>query len=476
MPKVKVMIFRVSSHTDYIGAQSTYVAIPGNVYNGADFIEQAIERGATTVVMQRDHVISPELKKLCAKKSIKIIMVDDARKALPDFCAQAYDYPARKLKILAVTGTDGKTTSTYLLYHMLKQAGKKVALLSGVQNIIGEQIIKADLTTAKPDFLHYFFDLCVQAGMEYVAMEVSAQATSLHRIDGIEFAGVIFTNLAHEHGECYANFEDYFQAKCAIIAQKTAQAPLVVHENAWSRKLRERFSPVASCGLSATADCQIICLQETLHRQLLEIQVGGKWCQLESQLIGDYNALNIAGAAVLAYQLGVSVDAIEKAVKNFAGAQGRFERYQLPNGSLAIIDYAHTPQAYTALLSRLRRYARQLIVVFGAAGGKDVAKRPIMGKIAAHYCDLSVITLDNPKREDPELIIKQIMAELSSQEQLQVICELDRAQAIARAYAESGAGDIIAILGKGGETAQIIGVQRLPYSDEQVVRALMAGS
>jgi UDP-N-acetylmuramoyl-L-alanyl-D-glutamate--2,6-diaminopimelate ligase len=467
------MIFRVSSHTDYLGSGSTYVAIAGKDYNGIDFIEQAIARGATKIVVQKDQLISTTVKKQCQQRAIEIIVVDDARRALAEYAARAYDYPARKLKIFAVTGTDGKTTSTYLLYHMLKAANKKVALLSGVQNIIADQIFPVNLTTAKPDFLHYFFDQCVQTGIEYVAMEVSAQAASLHRIDGIQFAGGIFTNLAHEHGECYADLQKYFQAKSIIFGQFVQKAPLVVHEHEWAHKVRERFADVMSCGFSQEANCQIVCLQETLHRQIIEFHWDGEWHVFESQLVGPYNALNIGGAALLACRIGIPVDAVKRAIKIFTGAKGRFERYPLPNGSLAIIDYAHTPQAYLALLNRLRRYARRLIVVFGAAGGKDIAKRPIMGKIAAQYCDFVVLTNDNPRHEDPAVIMSQVMANLSLDERASVVCEPDRERAIAQAYALAGAGDIIAILGKGGETVQIVGKQRLAYSDERVVRGLM---
>ncbi len=466
------MIFRVSSHTDHIGPQSTYVAVDGKSFNGIDFIAQALECGATKVVIQHDQA-SDMVKQLCSKKRVELVIVDDARKALANFSAQAYGYPAQKLKILAVTGTDGKTTSTYLLYNMLKQAGKKVALLSGVQNIIGEHEIKADLTTAKPDFLHYFFDLCVQNNIEYVAMEVSAQAATLHRIDGIPFAGCIFTNLSHEHGENYSNFDDYFDAKCAILNQKSVEAPLIVHNSPWAFNVKQRFNNVIMCGFALECDYQVACLQETLSRQLLEIKIGTTWYQLNSFLIGDYNALNITGAAALAHRLGIIPKHIMSAVHSFEGAKGRLERYVLPNDIVAIVDYAHTPQAYTALLARLRRYARRLVIVFGAAGGKDVAKRPKMGKIAANYGDFVVITNDNPRYEDPMVIMNQVMADLSNQERALVLCEQDRAQAILRAYESCQAGDIIAILGKGGETVQIIGKQRLPYSDEQVVRELM---
>lgn len=467
------MKFRVSSHTDFIGAGSTYVVIKGRE-DGARFVEHAIEQGATAIVVQRDQPLSNELVRLCEKKNVAIHTVADTRADLPKRAAQAYNYPAKKLNIVAVTGTDGKTTSTYVLYEILKRAGKRVALLSGVQNSIGDVVIKANLTTAKADYLHYFFDQCVQQNVEWVVMEVCAQAATFHRIDGIEFAGCIFTNLAHEHGENYKTFEEYFAAKCAILAQRKSDAPLVVHAGTpWSDAVVQKFESAITCGRAPECTYQVLSLQETVHKQLLEVRIDRQWFQLETPLIGDYNASNIVGVIALTHQLGIATSDILAGIHGFGGATGRLERYQLPKGSLAIIDYAHTPQAYTAVLARLRRYARRLYVIFGAGGGKDVEKRPLMGKIAAQYADVVLLTNDNPRHEDPQLIMDQISANLEAEELKRVLREPDRASAIRYAYDHSSSGDIIAILGKGGEEVQIIGHQRIPHSDELVVRELM---
>lgn len=469
------MKFRVSSHTDFIGAGSTYVVIKGRE-DGARFVPRAIEQGASIIVVQNDQPLSAELMQLCKKQSVTVETVENAHMALAQRSAQAYNYPAKKLTIVAVTGTDGKTTSSYLLYEILKRADKRVALLSGVQHIIGDTVIKADLTTAKADYLHYFFDQCVQHNVEWVVMEVCAQATTFHRIDGIEFAGCIFTNLAHEHGENYKTFEEYFAAKCAILAQRKSGAPLVVHAGSvWSDAVIQKFGSAITCGRAPEYDYQVLSLQETVHKQLLEVRINKQWLQLDTPLIGDYNASNIIGAIALMHQLGIRVQDILAGVHGFAGATGRLERYQLPKGSLAVIDYAHTPQAYTAVLARLRRYARRLYVIFGAGGGKDVEKRPIMGKIAAQYADVVLLTNDNPRHEDPQVIMDQISAHLEADELNRVLREPDRASAIKYACEHSSAGDIIAILGKGGEEVQIIGTQRLPHSDELVVRELMQG-
>ena len=199
---------------------SVYVAIPGTKTDGAKFVAQAVAQGARMIVVQEDSPLLEICEQPCINKGVCFKVVSDARKTLASLSAEAYAFPAKRLKLLGVTGTDGKTTSAYLLYHLLKSAGKKVALLSGVENILGDEIELATLTTSKPDFLHYFFHKCVKDDVEYVVMELSAQAESFSRLDGLAFDGLIFTNLAQEHGEQYKTLEDYFETKKSNFGKK----------------------------------------------------------------------------------------------------------------------------------------------------------------------------------------------------------------------------------------------------------------
>lgn len=466
------MIFRVASHTDNVGPGSIYVAILGKKLDGAQFISQAIAKGATTVVLEANSV-TEEIQQLCHQKNVCLKGVDDARKALAALSAEVYGFPAKKLKLLGVTGTDGKSTSVYLLFNILRAAGKSVALLSGVEHILGKEIFLASMTTPKPDYLHYFFDQCVKNGIEYVVMELAAQAISYHRIEGLEFDGLIFTNLAHEHGEQYASLEDYFDTKCAILSQKKKNAPLIVHDSLWATKVKERFHKVLFVGCHQNLDYQVVSLQETFEKQLIELKKDNIWYQLETSLIGAYNASNIAGVFGLASEIGIAIDAIVKGVKAFKGVGGRCERYRLPNNAWSVIDYAHTPQAYENLLSLLKRHARELIVVFGAGGGKDIEKRAKMGKIAAQFAEQIILTNDNPRNDDPEKIMDDIVASLTLHQKAKVFREPDRAQAILQAYQWSHAGDIIAILGKGHETTQNIGENCYHHKDSEIVASLM---
>jgi len=468
------MKFRVASHTDNVGFGSIYVAVPGAVSNGNSFIVQAIELGAKLIVVERGQFLDGKTKAFCKQKNIKINTVSSARKALSELSAEAYSYPAKKLKIVGVTGTDGKTTSVYLLFNILKKAGKKVALLSGVENILCDDVSQSSMTTPKPDYLNYFFDQCVKKNIEYVVMELSAQATSYNRIAGIALDGIIFTNLSHEHGECYQSIDDYFEAKCLILAQNKINAPLIVNSDSrWAKKICRRFKRTITFGQKCGVDYQAISVQETFARQLCEMRIDKQWYQVDTLLLGSYNVSNIIGVVALAHQLGISIEGICSGVSAHSGVAGRLERYRLPNNAWAVVDYAHTPQAYSSILSMLKQYARNLIVVFGAGGGKDLRKRSQIGIIAANYADQIILTNDNPRNDDPEKIMNDIVADLTARDRLKIHREPDRDKAVNWAFRQSFSGDIIAILGKGHEMTQTINGTVYLHSDVNVVKRVL---
>ncbi len=471
------MIYRVSSHTDNVGPGSTYVVIVGTHENGINFIPQAIERGATTVVIPATTSLSHDIIALCKQKNITVLREEDTRRALAYYATRAYDEPAKKLRIIGVTGTDGKTTSAYLVYHILQQAGYSTALLSGVDIFLNNEKSSAQLTTAKPDFLHYFFDQCIQKNITHVVIEVSAQSYTLHRVEGIEFAGLIFTNLAKEHGEFYKTIDDYFDAKCEILRQGTPHAPLIIHDNnEWSQKVYERFPHAQICGIAKTADYQVRIEHESLEQQTISVHLRGThtWHTVTSPLTGSYNAYNIIGAIGLTHALGISFNNIRKAVETFAGVPGRLQKFTLANGARAIVDYAHTPQAFNAVLPHIRRHTKnKMTLIFGLGGGKDAQKRPLMGQVAAQYADHIILSNDNPRHEDPFTIMDMIMANLTPSERKKFTREPDRKRAFELAYQQASAGDTIALLGMGAEETQIIGTRRIAYSDIAVIRAFM---
>ncbi len=418
--------------------------------------------------------MSENIRLLIKQKNILITSVPQVRKALAELSAQAYGYPAQKLKLVGVTGTDGKTTSAYLLFYALKAAGKRVALLSGVEHILTEQVTLASLTTPKPDYLHYFLDQCVQQEIEYVVIELSAQAITYNRIEGLSFDGLIFTNLAREHGERYKTLEEYFETKCAILKQNKKEAPLIVNvDNSWGERVKQLFPQALTSSKKIHTDYQFVSLQQTFSKQLLEIKIKREWKQFQTPLTGLYNAQNIVGVVALADQLGLSLEKVALGIEQFNGAPGRLERYRLPNNAWIVIDYAHTPQAYASILPMLKEQTQKLYVIFGAGGGKDKEKRPMMGKAAAQYADEIILTNDNPRADDPQKIMDDIIADCTAIERLKIYREPDRAQAIKYAYQKSCAGDIIAVLGKGHEITQTIGTVCLHHNDREVVLSLI---
>jgi UDP-N-acetylmuramoyl-L-alanyl-D-glutamate--2,6-diaminopimelate ligase len=224
-------IYRVACHTDNVGPATIFVAIPGKTYNGVQFIEKALDLGAREIVVQQDSIVSQEIIDRCSRDRIVITYVENARKALAELSAREYHYPARQLKIIGVTGTKGKTTTVYLLRYIFREAGFRVAMLSGVENFIGSESFRSDLTTPQPDYIHMFFDQCIRHNIEYVVMEASAQAFSLNRLETIMFDGFVFTNFSLEHSEFYRSLEDYFAAKCEILNHSKHGSVRVINAN-----------------------------------------------------------------------------------------------------------------------------------------------------------------------------------------------------------------------------------------------------
>jgi UDP-N-acetylmuramoyl-L-alanyl-D-glutamate--2,6-diaminopimelate ligase len=463
-------IYPVASHTDNVGVGSTFVVIKGNKQDGVQYIMLAIEKGASRIVIQKDLVLPVAIEAALKNNAVDLIRVEDTRKALADLSAQALGYPAKKLKILAITGTKGKTTSTFLLEHILRSAGYKTALLSTVKNMIDGCSLKTNLTTQHPDYLQVFFDLCVTSGIDYVVMETAAQAFTLHRTAGILFDGVIFTNFEREHSEFYATIEDYFAAKSMIFKQLKPGAPVLVNaDDSWCQKLIAQYK-VTTFGLTSLS-VDYLAKENSDHLCTISWQSGEQVIEAPS-LVGRFNIYNVAGVFGLLHKLGVDADTIAMALRSFTSIPGRMERYVLPNGAVSFIDYAHTPASFTNLLSLLRSMTDNLIVVFGAGGDRDRTKRPIMGKITSELADIVILTTDNPRTEVAETIADEIMVGVDAGHQHKILRILDREEAICKAYDLSKSGSIIALLGKGPDEYQIIGDAVIPFSEKTILKSL----
>ncbi len=466
--------YPVTCHTDHVEPGSTFVAIKGFQQDGLAYIPRALEHGATTIVVDQDAIITSDLLQRIERAGACLVRVPNTRKALAQMSARANGYPAKKLRILAVTGTKGKTTCSYLLAHSLRALGNSVALLSTVTNQINDEILPTELTTQQPDYLHTFFKVCVNRGVQFVVMEVAAQAQTLYRTYDIEFDGILFTNFSQEHAEFYATQEEYFQAKCALFAQAKSNAPCLVNaDDPRFEEIRAAFSSIQSYSCNnqestyrAEVSEETVCeVSATCIKQDMQIPVS---C---SALIGRFNVYNVLGVMGLLVSLGYSEALVAQAISSFPGVPGRLERYRLPNGAQCFIDYAHNPSSFEAVLSTLAGLTDDLIVVFGAGGDRDRVKRPIMGAIAARYAQRIILTSDNPRSEDPQTIISEIMYGVDSTEG-KVIQELDRAHAIKRAYEVSRPESIIAVLGKGPDEYQLVKGVKTFFSDVKTVLSL----
>lgn len=469
--------FPVTCHTRSVGPGSTFVAIQGYNEDGVAYIPQALEKGAKIIVVQKQILMQPELLKLIADHNATLEYCDeDPRLELAKRSAQAAGYPARKLKILGITGTKGKTTSAFLLHHMLTHAGHKVALLSTVKNIIDGQEFAMQLTTPQPDYLQQFFKLCVEHAIEYLVMEVAAQALSLYRVHDVFFDGIIFTNIDQEHAEFYPTMDEYIAAKFLLFKHTKPGAPRLI--NADDQRIMEQIHAGSSLAQECTtfgmhqADVIGTLLNDASHGIELAVNINSQqpFTLRCPALIGSFNAYNLLGVVALARSLGIAPALLDAACRSFQRVPGRLEQYALSNGSRCIIDYAHNPSSYEAVLSMLRQATEHLIVVFGCGGDRDRTKRPIMGSLAAKYGDTIILTSDNPRSESPAAIIEDIKKGISAEYRHKIIEELDREKAIEKAYQCTKPGSIMVLLGKGPDEYQIVGTLKTRFSEAEIVR------
>lgn len=440
-------IFPVACHTDNVGPGSTFVAIPGQKQDGGRFIPLALKKGARIIVVEKQAVIDEAVLDIIKDYGACLQRVNNARKALSSLSAEALGHPARDMQIIGITGTKGKTTTTFLLEHILRVSGDKTAFLGTLYNQIGDTVFPNQLTTPQPDYLHVFLDACRKAGVKWVIMEVAAQALSLHRVDDVQFCAAIFTNFSHEHGEFYQTQDDYFNAKARLSMLLKPGAPFLLNQH----------------------DRRVASLQDNMPHVLL-FGKDRRRLQLCTGIFGEFNAFNCGAAAACAQALGISKEVIDAAFSTFTGVPGRMERHMLVSDATVIIDYAHNPSSFEAVLATLRPMTDDLLVVFGCGGDRDRVKRPIMGEIAAYYADTVFLTSDNPRSEDPDKILQDIYNGISYNLRSKVVLESNREQAIYRACDATHKSSIVALLGKGPDEYQAIGRVTYPFSERQLIQ------
>ena len=443
-----------------------FVAIKGLTVDGHEYINQAIASEAIVIVCEE---LPSELL-----PHMTYVQTADSSKALGIIADNYYDHPSSKLKLVGVTGTNGKTTTATLLYDLFQYLGYKASLLSTVENKIDHKIIPASFTTPDALQLNELLNEMVEAGCTHCFMEVSSHALFQGRVEGVQFSGAVFTNISHDHLDYHKTFDNYIAAKKLLFdgLNKNAFALTNIDDKRGMVMLQNTKASKRTYALKSVANYKGKILADSLHG--LQLNLDGKevWCRL----IGKFNAYNLLMAYSVATELGEDQDDVLAALSSMDGARGRFE--QVPNGSgvTAIVDYAHTPDALENVLSTLtdlRTRNETLITVVGCGGDRDQEKRPEMARIAAKMSDKVILTSDNPRSEDPELILNHMMKGVPKSQERKTMKITDRKEAIRVACNLAGDQDIILVAGKGHETYQEINGERLPFDDKAVLNQLL---
>ena len=445
-----------------VQAGDCFFAVRGTQSDGHNYIASAIKSGARAVVCQ-------ELPQQ-TEEGVSYVVVEDSNKAMADMAAAFYGYPSEKLKLVGVTGTNGKTTVATLLYDLFTMMGHKSGLISTVVYRIGAKEMDSTHTTPDTIRLNAMLREMVDEGCDYCFMEVSSHSVVQDRIRGLHFVGGIFTNLTHDHLDYHGTFAEYIKAKRLFFdgLSKKAFALTNIDDRNGEVMVQNTVAKVSRYSLRSMAEFRCKVLEMLFDGMLLDVCDKEVWVQLLGRF-NAYNLLAVYGAAML---LGKPSDEVLQAMSALRKVNGRFEPLRSDSGITAIVDYAHTPDALEnviATINDIRREGQKLYVVCGCGGDRDSTKRPEMGRIASLQADVAIFTSDNPRTEDPEHILDQMeQGKAAGSRTLRIS---DRAQAINTAVMLAQAGDIILVAGKGHETYQIIGTEKRHFDDREVLQA-----
>jgi UDP-N-acetylmuramoyl-L-alanyl-D-glutamate--2,6-diaminopimelate ligase len=428
------------------------------------FIDQARQRGARVVMSERQLYRGFEAA----------LLTDDIKVSMGNIASRFFQFPSEKISVIGVTGTNGKTTITYLIESIMKAAGKKTGVIGTISYRYDGHTLKAPNTTPGAIELQELLGEMRNTGAECVVMEVSSHALHQARVTGVHFDACIFTNLTHDHLDYHGDFEHYRQAKALLFHQyltrsaKAKKYAVLNSDDGHAGEFMPPF-PVETFYYSTTgkADASLIDCSETVEGLSLHISLAGSPRQLVSPLIGMFNVSNILAASLCSHVLGIPWPSIQEGVETLKGVPGRLERVGADQPFAVFVDYAHTPDALERVLGILRRLKKgRLILVFGCGGDRDKAKRPLMGSIAANLADFTIITSDNPRTEDPGSIIEEIRAGFGGQA---CVVVGDRREAIFEGVRRAREDDILLVAGKGHEDYQVLGTRVIHFSDREVI-------
>nr|WP_283134012.1 UDP-N-acetylmuramoyl-L-alanyl-D-glutamate--2,6-diaminopimelate ligase [Rhizohabitans arisaemae] len=449
-----------------------YVALPGNTAHGAEFSRDALNAGAAAILTD------PAGADMAAATGLPVLTTPDPRSVLGRVAAWIHGDPADGLVLIGVTGTSGKSTTTFLLEAGLRAAGHTTGLVGGVEIRVGDRRLDSGLTTPEATDLHALFALMREEGVTAAAMEVSSHALAMGRVDGVHFDVAMFTNLSQDHLDFHRDLQEYFETKARLFRPERARVGVVNVDDVHGRDLVALSRiPVTTFSALGAADADWRAEDVRIDADGGAFRVvgpGGVEADATVRLPGPFNVANALGAIVALVESGITLQSAVHGVGTLAGVPGRMERVDEGQAFHAIVDYSHKPGAVDSVLRALRTVtAGRLIIVLGCGGDRDRGKRPLMGETAVRLADIAILTSDNPRTEDPLHILAAMMEGVLKVQQADrghVVVEPDRAEAIALAVGRARPGDVLVVAGKGHERGQYVQGEVLPFDDRQVVR------
>ncbi|MDH5413624.1 MAG: UDP-N-acetylmuramoyl-L-alanyl-D-glutamate--2,6-diaminopimelate ligase [Flavobacteriaceae bacterium] len=482
MKKLKDILYRVAVESVYgstdidvntivfdsrkVTNNDVFVALKGTIQDGHQFISSVIKKGAKAIICE-------DIPKKI-EKNIAYIVVKDTKAALAIMADNFYDNPSQRLKLIGITGTNGKTTIASLLYSLFKKAGYKVGLMSTVKILVNDKEFKATHTTPDSISINYYLRQMADSGITHCFMEVSSHGIHQKRTTGLHFSGGVFTNLSHDHLDYHKSFAEYRDVKKSFFDDlpKTAFALVNIDDKNGAVMLQNTEAKKYTYALKTMANYKAKILENQISGLLLIISENEIW----TKLIGTFNAYNILAIYAVADLLGMERLENLRLISELESVSGRFQYLISENGITAIVDYAHTPDALKNVLetiNAIRTHNEKVITVIGCGGDRDKAKRPKMGHIASQLSNQAIFTSDNPRSENPEAIIEDMEAGVEPQNVKKILSIVDRRQAIKTASKLAESGDILLIAGKGHETYQEIKGVRTDFNDFEIINATL---
>jgi len=458
----------LSCNSQNVSERFLFVAIKGNKEDGHKFIKEAIAKGARAILTQGQY---PGTK---GREDVCFIEAPDTRQALATLASEFYGRPSEKIKVIGITGTNGKTTISYLIEAVLKETHLNPGVVGTVNYRFKDKALAAKNTTPGPIEIQSLLAQMVNEHLEYVIMEVSSHALDQERTAGINFHSAIFTNLTQDHLDYHVSLENYFQVKAGLFKNLESDSFCVINnDDAYGRRLKKLTSAeVITYGIDTHADVVARYIKLDISQTEFEVKTDKVQVNLRTQLIGNHNVYNLLACIAWAIKEGLELPVIKSAIEKFSFVPGRLERIDSRADFAVFVDYAHTEDALSNVLGFLRQIASgRIIVVFGCGGERDKTKRPKMGKVVSELADYAIITNDNPRSEDPDEIIAAIRNGIAKNNYCVI---LDRREAIVQALSIAKSGDIVLIAGKGHEDYQILKDKTIHFDDREVTRECLA--